>query len=415
MENLIQYLKTRGIINKISDEQKLQEAINKKQGIYIGFDPSFKSLHLGNYIQIHLLNIFAKYGLPTYAVIGGATGAIGDPSGKKQERQLLDLKQLNINIECLTNQIRKLTNIKEIINNATFYKNMTIFGFLRNAGKLINVNYLLEKDIIARRLESGISYAEFSYNIIQGYDFLWLYQHKGIAIQCGGSDQWGNITTGLEMIRKTHEHANAVGITINLLTKADGTKFGKSEKGAIYLDSDITSPYEMYQFILNQADENLLNMYYFFSDLNIEEINTLLARHKQNPSLRLGQKTLAKEIIEHIHGHEAYNQCFKISNALFNNKLNELNLSELDVCLQQYNPIVVSSPIKLVDFLLNNNTGITSKRILRDLIKAQTLLVNNKIINDENVVLNDHDAYLHKYTIIKKGKKNYFIIKWTNK
>lgn len=415
METLIQYLKTRGIINKISDEQKFQNAIAKKQGIYIGFDPSFKSLHLGNYIQIHLLNVFAKYGVPTYAIVGGATGAIGDPSWKKQERALLDIKQLNFNIECLTKQIKKLTSVKEVINNASFYKNMTIFGFLRNAGKLINVNYLLEKDIIARRLESGISYAEFSYNIIQGYDFLWLYQNKGVAIQCGGSDQWGNITTGLEMIRKTHEQANAVGITINLLTKADGTKFGKSEKGAIYLDSSITSPYEMYQFILNQADENLQKMYYFFSDLSIDEINALLAKHKQNPSLRLGQKMLAKEIIQLIHGLDAYNQCLKISDALFNNKLSELSLVELDACLQPYDPIVVSSPIKLVDFLLNNNTGITSKRTIRDLIKDKTLLINNQPINDENILLTQQDAYFHKYTVIKKGKKNYFIIKWISK
>ncbi len=410
--NLIKYLKDRGIINNVTDEKKLQQAIDSKLGVYIGFDPSFKSLHLGNYIMIHLLNTFAKAGVPAYAVLGGATGRIGDPSGKKVERSLLDLKQLDENILSVSKQLKKLANVKEVINNFDIYRDMSLFDFLRVAGKLMNVNYLLEKDINKRRLDTGISFAEFSYNLIQGYDFLWLYDNKNIAIQCGGSDQWGNITTGLEMIRKIHgEDAKAVGLTINLLTKADGSKFGKSEKGAIYLDPTITSPYEMYQFILNQADEDLNKMFNFFSDLSTDEIKTLLNKHNENKAARLGQKTLAKEIITKIHSKEAYDQCLKISEALFYGKFETLSLKELDICAKQFNVYKINQEMSLVDFLIENKI-VGSKRIFRELMQAKTLSVNNKVVDKEDFKLTKNHTYFDKYTIIKKGKKNYFMLTW---
>lgn len=410
--NLIKELKERGIINNVTDEKKLQEAIDNKLGVYIGFDPSFKSLHLGNYIMIHLLNLFAKAGLPTFAVLGGATGRIGDPSGKKAERPLLDLKILDANIEAVSKQLKKLANVKEVINNYDIYKNISLFSFLRNIGKLVNVNYLLEKDIIKTRLETGISFAEFTYNLIQGYDFVWLYNYKGVAIQCGGSDQWGNITTGLEMIRKVNgDKAKAVALTINLLTKADGTKFGKSEKGAVYLDPTITSPYEMYQFFLNQADEDLNKMFNFFSDLSIEEIKTLLAKHNENKGARLGQKTLAQEIITKIHGKDAYDQCLKISDALFYGKFDQLTLNELDICAKQFNLYKINQDMNLVDFLIENKI-IQSKRVFRELLQAKTLSVNNVVVDKEDFKLTNKLTYFDKYTIIKKGKKNYFMLTW---
>ncbi len=410
--NLIKDLKDRGIINNVSDEKKLQEAIDQKLGVYIGFDPSFKSLHLGNYIMIHLLNKFAQAGLPTFAVLGGATGRIGDPSGKKAERTLLDLKVLDANIEAVSNQLKKLAHVKEVINNYDIYKNISLFNFLRNVGKLINVNYLLEKDIIKSRLESGISFAEFSYNLIQGYDFVWLYNYKGVAIQCGGSDQWGNITTGLEMIRKVNgEKAKAVALTINLLTKSDGTKFGKSEKGAIYLDPSITSPYEMYQFFLNQADADLNKMFNFFSDLSLDEIKKLLEKHNQNKGARLGQKTLAQEIITKIHGKDAYDQCLKISDALFYGKFDQLTLDELDICAKQFNLFKINQEMNLVDFLIENKI-VQSKRVFRELLQAKTLTVNNAVVDKEDFKLTNKLTYFDKYTIIKKGKKNYFILTW---
>ncbi|XQP56003.1 MAG: tyrosine--tRNA ligase [Mycoplasmoidaceae bacterium] len=410
--NLIDELKARGIINNVSDEKKLQNALDEKLGVYIGFDPSFKSLHLGNYIMIHLLNLFAKAGLPTYAVLGGATGRIGDPSGKKSERVLLDLKTLDANIEAVSKQLKQLAHVKEVINNYDIYKNITLFTFLRNIGKLVNVNYLLEKDIIKTRLETGISFAEFSYNLIQGYDFVWLYNNKGVAIQCGGSDQWGNITTGLEMIRKVNgEKAKAVALTINLLTKADGTKFGKSEKGAIYLDPTITSPYEMYQFFLNQADEDLNKMFNFFSDLSLDEIKTLLAKHSENKGARLGQKTLAQEIITKIHGKDAYDQCLKISDALFYGKFDQLTVDELDICAKQFNLYKINQEMNLVDFLITNQI-VPSKRVFRELLQAKTLSVNNIVVDKEDFKLTNKLTYFDKYTIIKKGKKNYFMLTW---
>ncbi len=409
--DIIKHLKQRGIINNISDEKKLQEALDSKKGIYIGFDPSFRSLHLGNYIQINLLNFFAKQGIPTYAVIGGATGRIGDPSGKKAERALLDLKTLEHNIDCVTKQLKKLTKVKEVINNYQIYKDMNMLDFFRQAGKLINVNYLLEKDIIKTRLDSGISFAEFSYNLIQGNDFLWLYTNKNIAIQAGGSDQWGNITTGLEMIRKVHgEDAKAACFTINLLTKADGTKFGKSENGAIYLDPEITSPYEMYQFILNQADADLNKLFNFFSDLSNEEIASLLKKNAEDKGARLAQKTLAKELIDKIHGKGKYEQCQKIADALFYDKIDTLSLEELNMVAKQ-SVFNEDKEITLCDFLVKNKI-IESKRLFRDLITSKGLKVNNKVITDENFKLTKNETYFNKYTIVKKGKKSYFILEW---
>lgn len=409
--DIIKELKQRGIINNISDEKKLKEAIDSKKGIYIGFDPSFRSLHLGNYIQIQLLNFFAKNGIPTYAVIGGATGRIGDPSGKKAERTLLDLKTLDHNITAVTKQLKKLTHVKEVIDNFQIYKDMNFLQFLREAGKLINVNYLLEKDVIKTRLNTGISFAEFAYNLIQGNDFLWLYSNKNIAIQAGGSDQWGNITTGLEMIRKVHgEDAKAACFTINLLTKSDGTKFGKSESGAIYLDPEITSPYEMYQFILNQADADLKKLFNFFSDLSIKEIDNLISTSAQNKGARLAQKTLAKELIDKIHGKGKYEQCVKIADALFYDKVETLSLEELNMVAKQ-SMFEASNEISLCEFLIANGI-IDSKRLFRDLIKSKGWKVNNKVVEDENFKLSKKDSYFNKYTIIKKGKKNYFILKW---
>jgi len=410
--DIIKYLKDRGIINNITDEKKLKEAIESKKGIYIGFDPSFKSLHLGNYIQIHLLNLFAKAGVPAYALIGGATGRIGDPSGKKAERTLLDLSVVDNNIKCVEKQIRKLTKVADVVNNYDWYKNMSIIDFLREVGKLINVNYLLEKDIIKSRLDVGISFAEFSYNLIQGYDFLTLYRNKNIAIQCGGSDQWGNITTGLEMIRKEcGEDAKACGMTINLLTKSDGTKFGKSEKGAVYLDPEITSPFEMYQFIVNQADEDLLKMFNFFSDLSTQEINELLEKHFADKSQRLGQKALAKELVSFIHGPAAYEQCLKISQALFYGKFDDLSIEELDICAKQLKFVELDKDTALVDYLIQNKI-VQSKRVFRELLAAKTLSVNGVVVEDENLVLTKSVSYFNKYTVVKKGKKNHFFIKW---
>ena len=412
--NVISFLKRRNIINKISDQKKILQAIKDGKGVYVGFDPSFKSLHLGNYIMINLLNIFNKFNIKTYALIGGATGRVGDPSGKKNERKLLDLNFIENNIICLKKQLCKLTN-SEIINNYDFYKNLTIIDFLRDVGKKITLNYLLEKEIIKTRLENGISFAEVAYNLIQGNDFLKLYENNNVAIQIGGSDQWGNITTGLELIRKKYgENASACGITINLLLKSDGSKFGKSDKGAIYLDNQITSVFEIYQFFVNQDDQDLKKLFMFFTILDIEQIDEILYEHEKNKSLRYGQKKIAEIVITKIHGYEAYKQCLKIANALFKNEFNSLTLSELDLCFKQFISFSIDKETKLYDFLIEHKI-IKSKRIFRELIATNSLFVNQEKIENYEFSLTKKNSYFNKYTVVKKGKKNYYIIIWKNK
>ena len=409
--NVISFLKQRNFISKISNEEKILKALKKGKGVYIGFDPSFKSLHLGNYIMINILNIFNKFNVKTFALIGGATGRVGDPSGKKNERQLLDLNLIENNIVSIKKQLKKLTN-SEIVNNYDFYKNLTFIDFLRDIGKKFTLNYLLEKEIIKTRLESGISFAEVSYNLIQGNDFLKLYENNNVGIQIGGSDQWGNITTGLELIRKKHgDEALACGVTINLLLKNDGSKFGKSDKGAIYLDHQITSVFEMYQFFINQDDQELKKLFMFFTILEIKQIDEILQEHNKNKSLRYGQKKLAEIVITNIHGYEAYKQCLKIANALFNDEFNQLTLDELDLCFKQFISFTIEKEIKLYDFLIKNKI-IESKRVFKELIANNSLFVNQEKIENYEFLLTIKNSYFNKYTIVKKGKKNYYIIIW---
>ena len=363
--------------------------------------------------MINILNIFDKFNIKTFALIGGATGRIGDPSGKKNERKLLDLSLIENNIICIKKQLNKLTNSK-IVNNYDFYKNLTFIDFLRDVGKKFTLNYLLEKEIIKTRLESGISFAEVSYNLIQGNDFLKLYENNNVGIQIGGSDQWGNITTGLELIRKKYgENASACGMTINLLLKNDGSKFGKSDKGAIYLDKQITSVFEMYQFFINQDDGELKKLFMFFTILDIEEIDKTLHEHEKNKTLRYGQKKLAEIVITKIHGYESFKQCLKISNALFNNEFDHLTLNELDLCFKQFISFPMDKEIKLYDFLVKNEI-IKSKRVFKELIATNSLFVNQKKIENYEFVLTIKNSYFNKYTVVKKGKKNYYIIVWKN-
>ena len=409
--NVVSFLKQRNFINKISDEKKILQALKEGKGVYIGFDPSFKSLHLGNYIMINILNIFDKFNIKTFALIGGATGRVGDPSGKKNERELLELELIENNITCIKKQLHKLTN-SEIVNNYYFYKNLTFIDFLRNVGKKFTLNYLLEKETIKTRLENGISFAEVSYNLIQGNDFLKLYENNNVGIQIGGSDQWGNITTGLELIRKKYgENASACGITINLLLKNDGSKFGKSDKGAIYLDSQITPTFEMYQFFINQEDQELKKLFMFFTLLEVEKIDEILQKHEKNKTLRFGQRKLAEIVITKIHGHTAYEQCLKIANALFIGEFNKLTLQELDLCFKQFISFPLMKEVRLCDFLVENKI-IESKRVFRELIVSNSLFVNQTKIENYEFMLTRENSYFNKYTIVKKGKKNYYIIMW---
>ncbi|MCV3753820.1 tyrosine--tRNA ligase [Ureaplasma zalophigenitalium] len=409
MKNIISELRDRNLINNITNEEKLANALKKGYGIYVGFDPSFDSLHLGNYIMIMLLRRFHQAGIKTVAIVGGATGMIGDPSGKSQERNLLDKETLTHNITNVTKQLITYAQ-SEVLNNYQFYEKMNFLDFLRDVGKSINVNYLLEKEIISSRLATGISFTEFSYNLLQGYDFLQLYKNHQIAIQAGGSDQWGNITTGVEIIRKNMGDDNlACGLTINLLVNKDGKKFGKSEKGAIYLSEKYTSAYEMYQFLINQADDDIAQLLYSLTLISVPDIKQLLNEHEEQKHLRLAQKKLAETVVVDIHGIEKLQQAIAISQALFNGNINALSPDDLEIAFKTIPSVEIKKlPVSLVDFLIEMQIA-ASKRVARELIINNSLLINGQKINDEQYVLVNKDLLLNQYILVKKGKRNYFL------
>ncbi|MBP5256916.1 MAG: tyrosine--tRNA ligase [Mycoplasma sp.] len=406
-------LKVRKVLNNITNIDKANEFVSsKKWGLYCGFDPSFKSLHLGNYLMLVTLKRFINAGYPTYAIIGGATGRIGDPSGKKNERKLLDIDTIKDNIKCINTQIKKIIGAK-IIDNYEFYKGMDMLDFLRDVGKYFNVNSMLEKEIVSKRLEIGISFAEFSYTLIQSYDFYKLYVDYDVALQIGGSDQWGNITNGVDFIRKkTNDNNKSFGMTVNLLTKSDGTKFGKSESGAIYLDPKITSPYLMYQFLINQADTDVEKLLLTLTFISVDEIKEIIKKHNENKSLRYGQKILAKTIVSDIHGETEAEKCIKLSEMFFSGKIDELSNEDLLVVLNGMPKIDANEDqYNILDILVLLNVC-ESKSQARQLIQGKSIFINNKLIDNIDFIVNRADAIQNKFSYIKKGKKNYFLINW---
>nr|WP_031489139.1 tyrosine--tRNA ligase [Ureaplasma canigenitalium] len=411
INQILTELHKRHLIKDVTNDEKLKKAIEQNRLFYIGFDPSFDSLHLGNYLMINTFNLLKKYGLKGVIVIGGATGMIGDPSGKSEERNLLNDEVVKTNAEAIKTQLNKLCDEPIIVNNFDFYKEMSFLSFLRDVGKLVNINYMLEKEIINTRLETGISYTEFSYNLIQGYDFLCLYNQFNVSIQIGGSDQWGNITTGIEMIRKKNGDANtATGLTLNLLTNKEGKKFGKSEKGAIYLDDKYTTAYEMYQFLFNQTDDEVEKLLYSLTNFSLEEIEQIISKHNENKKDRYAQKMLAMNIVSYIHGQEKYEQALRISKALFDSKLSELVDEEFLIAIKSLPTYHSSSTsIKFIDLLIEAKI-VDSKRIARDLLKQNSFMLNEMVINDENHLVVKENAYMNKYFLIRKGKRNYFLV-----
>lgn len=410
VKNLIENLKKRTIINNITNEEKINNLKNG-EGIYIGFDPTAESLHLGNYIPITILKRFQKAGLKAYAVLGGATGMIGDPSFKANERKLLDKETLEKNKNAIKLQLEAF-NI-EVIDNYDFYRDFNILDFLRYVGKHININYMINKESIATRLETGLSFTEFTYTILQGYDFAILYKNNNIKIQAGGSDQWGNITTGLELIRKFYGENDALGITLNLLKDANGNKFGKSVDGAIWLDSRKTSPYAMYQYLLNQSDQNvekLLNWYTFLSD---EEIKQVLFYHYQDPKKKLAQKMLALEVTQDIHGKSRAKMAKEITEILFESKkpISEITMEQLEMMKKDI-PIFdnQNQKRKIIDYLVDFKIC-SSRREARELLSSNSISIDGQVINDENIEPFPRN-FEYKYMILKKGKKFFYIIKF---
>lgn len=391
---------------------------------YIGFDPTAASLHIGNLVQIMMLVHFQRSGHKPYALVGGATGMIGDPSGKSEERNLLDEETLRHNESCIRKQLEKFLDFSNsdtgavLVNNYDWFKEKGFLEFLRDIGKHISVNYMLAKESVKNRLESGISFTEFSYQILQGYDFLYLFQNHGVKLQMGGSDQWGNITTGTELIRRK-VNGEAFALTTPLITKADGSKFGKTESGNVWLDEEMTTPYKFYQFWLNCTDEDSQNLIRIFSTKTREEIESLEQSHKNAPHERILQNALADEITERVHSSHELDSAKKASRILFGKSTTE-ELATLDekTILAVFEGVpqteVSHSSLQsdILTFLSADTNGIVfpSKGEARRMISGGGLSINKQKVEsiDQKV---DFDLLQNKYLLVQKGKKNYYLIR----
>ncbi len=400
-------LKWRGLIKDISSPELENKLNNENITFYWGTDPTADSLHIGHYSSLITAKRLMRAGHHPILLVGGATGLIGDPR-PTAEREIISKETVDKNFVGLKEQVSRILEGKaEIVNNYDWMKNYNYLEFLRDIGKYINVNYMLAKDIISRRLETGITYAEFSYTLIQGYDFLHLFKDKGCTLQAAGSDQWGNITTGIELIKKI-EGKEAYGFTMPLILDANGNKFGKSEGNALWLDINKTSSYELYQYLINSDDSKVEEYLKVFTFLTKEEIEKIMTEHNEAPHLRIAQKTLAKEFITDLHGEEEFNKALKISECLFQGKINELKEDEIEDAFKGVPSFKINLNETILDTLVNNKIAV-SRREAREFLNNNSITINGNIINDENTIVNE-DLLLHKkYLIIRKGKKKYFV------
>jgi tyrosyl-tRNA synthetase len=420
MTNLLEDLKWRGIIYQQTDEVGIKEAVETSSiSLYCGVDPTGDSMHIGHLLPFLTLRRFQQNGHRPIVLVGGATGLIGDPSGKKEERSLQTLETVQHNVECLQKQLTRIFNFEGengaiMVNNYDWAGSMDIVTFLRDYGKHFGINYMLAKDTISSRLDTGISFTEFTYTILQAMDFVHLYKHHKCKMQIGGSDQWGNITSGLELIRKMQpEGAKAFGLTIPLVTKADGTKFGKTESGAIWLDPEKTSPYEFYQFWINTADADVVKYLKFFTFLSHEEIEALEKSVQEEPHLRQAQKALGEEMTRLIHGQDALDQALKISDALFSGEVRNLTAVEIKQGFKDVPSVhlPVDEETSLVDLLVTAKIS-PSKRQAREDITNGAVYVNGERLTDSTYILSEADRIEGQFTIIRRGKKKYYLIKY---
>lgn len=420
----IEELKWRGMLHDMmpgTDEQ-----LDKEMTIgYIGFDPTSDSLGVGNLVQIMTLLHFQQAGHKPIALIGGATGMIGDPSFKSAERSLLDEETLQHNLNCQKKQLEKFLNFNagansaEIVNNYDWFKNFSFLEFIRDVGKHISVNYMMAKDSVKSRLETGLSFTEFSYQLIQGYDFFHLYHQKGVKLQLGGSDQWGNILTGTELLRRKSGVSDAYAITTPLIKKSDGTKFGKTESGNIWLDPAKTSAYKFYQFWLNASDSDTSNYIRIFTLKSQTEIEQLEQEHQTQPHLRILQKSLADDITVRVHGMEAWKQAVEASQILFGNSateslqsIDEKTFLDIFEGVPQFNvpQSELENGINLIDLLTEKTQVFASKGECRKLLLAGGLSINKEKVIDVNQLILKTILINQKYLLIQKGKKNYFLL-----
>ena len=419
--NFIEELRWRGMIHDImpGTEEALQE---KSSSGYIGFDPTSDSLHIGSLVQIMTLVHFQRAGHKPIALIGGATGMVGDPSGKSQERNLLDKATIEKNIKGVQSQLEKFLdfngeNAAEVVNNADWFDSMNFLSFIRDVGKHISVNYMMAKDSVKSRLESGMSFTEFTYQLVQGYDFFHLHHQKNCIVQLGGSDQWGNIVTGTELIRRK-SGKSAFAVTTPLIKKADGSKFGKTESGNIWLDPDKTSPYAFYQYWLNISDEDASNFIKIFTLFSEAEISSFQSTHDEAPHQRFLQKKIAEDITKRVHGQQALDQAINASKILFGKSTKDdlMRLSDQDF-LAVFNGVPqasiqkedIENGISIIDALVSKSGFLKSNGEARRELKANSISVNKEKVNDQ-FELKNKDLINQKYVLLGKGKKTNFIL-----
>ncbi len=400
-------LEWRGLIKDVSDPS-LKEKLNKGgMTFYIGTDPTGDSLHIGHFSSFLICKRLKDAGHHPILLVGGGTGLIGDPK-PDSERPMITYEQVNHNFNCLKAQAEKLFGF-EVVNNYDWLKNISFIDFLRDYGKFFNVNYMLQKDIIARRLDEGITYTEFSYMIMQAMDFWYLNKHRKVELQVAGQDQWGNITAGIELIRRK-EGKEAYGFTMPLLTKSDGTKFGKTNGKAIWLDINKTSAYEMYQFFINSEDTKVIDYLKFLTFLSKEEIEELDKKNQEAPHLREAHQALAREVITFIHGRDAYDEAVKISHALFSGDIKALTAKEIEMGFGDLPSINLHDNLTLVDALIEASLA-KSKREAREFIQNGAVSLNGDKCQDLEHILSTSDAIEGKFIVIRRGKKLYALIK----
>ncbi|MCB0819806.1 MAG: tyrosine--tRNA ligase [Bacteroidetes bacterium] len=418
--SLTEELKWRGLFHDMipgTDELLKKEKVTA----YIGFDPTAESLHIGSLVQIILLMHLQRHGHKPIALVGGATGMVGDPSFKSEERKMLSEETLAVNIKGIEAQLRKFIDFEngaELVNNYDWFKNFSLLDFLREVGKHITVNYMMSKDSVKKRLETGISFTEFSYQLIQGYDFYWLWKNKGAKLQMGGSDQWGNIVTGTELIRRM-DGGEAFALTVPLVTKADGTKFGKTEQGNVWLDASLTSPYQFYQFWVNASDEDAEKYIRIFTFLPREEIESLIERHRSQPHMRELQKKLADEITTLVHGEDQLQAALAATAILFGQGTNE-QLAAMDERLfldvfegvpgYEIESEAAKEGIPILDLLAVHTQVFPSKGEARKMIQQGALSLNKQKITDPAAGISISDFLNQKYLLVQKGKKQYSLI-----
>ncbi|TFJ92569.1 tyrosine--tRNA ligase [Lentibacillus salicampi] len=422
--DILHDLENRGLIQQTTDREALEKHLYENQvTLYCGFDPTADSLHIGHLLPITILKRFQRAGHKPIALIGGGTGMIGDPSGRSTERSLNEASVVHGYSERIKQQMAKLLdfdhgkNAAVARNNHDWLANMTIIDFLRDAGKHFGINYMLGKESVSARIEQGISFTEFSYMILQSLDFLKLYEQENCTLQIGGSDQWGNITAGMELIRRSRENEdediNVFGLTMPLITKADGSKFGKTAGGSIWLDPEKTTPYEFYQFWINADDRDVMKFLRYFTFLEEDELNELQIELENNPEKRMAQKRLAEEMTIMVHSREALTQAQKITDSLFSGDLKQLSASDIE---QSFKDVpTYEAPREdtgLIDLLVNASIS-SSKRQAREDIQNGAIYINGERHQDLQYVVSEADRIADQFTIIRRGKKKYFLVRFS--